>query len=174
MLTSSTQLQNWSFHDVERTRTSVKCQKMKNARAKRAKMLFFIVKYANLWGFCCRRRRGCLSSLIIQVERHPVTATDSSIQYGARSKIRGLHSVIDELQNTNIMTRSYCVFIFWVPYTSSTGSIVIYSVFIVLFIVSGNSRTLLFLLHINDICCSSNQLNFFLFADECDKPPLCW
>ena len=27
--------------------------------------LFFIVKYANLWGFCCRRRRGCLSSLIL-------------------------------------------------------------------------------------------------------------
>ena len=65
MLTSSTQLQNRSFHVVERTRTSTKCQKMKNARAKRAKILFFIVKYANLWGFCCRRRRGCLSSLKI-------------------------------------------------------------------------------------------------------------
>ena len=25
--------------------------KMKNARAKRAKILYFIVKYANLWGF---------------------------------------------------------------------------------------------------------------------------
>jgi len=34
---------------------------MKNARAKRAKILFLIVKYANLWGFCCRRRRGCLT-----------------------------------------------------------------------------------------------------------------
>ena len=64
MLTSSTQLQNRSFHVVERTRTSSKCQKMKTARAKRAKILFFIVKYANLWGFCCRRRRGCLSSLL--------------------------------------------------------------------------------------------------------------
>ena len=64
MLTSSTQLQNRSFHVVERTRTSSKCQKMKNTSAKRAKILFFIVKYANLWGFCCRRRRGCLSSLI--------------------------------------------------------------------------------------------------------------
>ena len=64
VLTSSTQLQNRSFHVVERTRTSTKCQKMKNARAKRAKILFFNVKYANLWGFCCRRRRGCLSSLI--------------------------------------------------------------------------------------------------------------
>ena len=48
MLTSSTQLQNISFDVVERTRTSSKCQKMKNARAKRAKILFFIVKYANL------------------------------------------------------------------------------------------------------------------------------
>ena len=38
---------------------------MKNACAKRAKILFFIVKYANLWGFCCRRRRGCLSFLIL-------------------------------------------------------------------------------------------------------------
>ena len=64
MLTSSTQLQNRSFHVVERTRTSSKCQKMKYARAKRAKILFSIVKYANLWGFCCRRRRGCLSSLL--------------------------------------------------------------------------------------------------------------
>ena len=51
MLTSSTQLQNRSFHVVERTRTSSKCQKIEYARAKRAKILFFIVKYANLWGF---------------------------------------------------------------------------------------------------------------------------
>ena len=57
MLTSSTQLQKRSLHVIERTRTSSKCQKMKNARAKRAKILFSIVKYANLWGFCCRR--GC-------------------------------------------------------------------------------------------------------------------
>ena len=55
---------NRSFHVVERTRTSTKCQKMKNARAKRAKILFSIVKYANLRSFCCCRRRGCLSSLI--------------------------------------------------------------------------------------------------------------
>ena len=33
---------NRSFHVVERTRTSSKCQMMKNARAKRAKILFFI------------------------------------------------------------------------------------------------------------------------------------
>ena len=64
MLTSSTHLQNRSFHVVERTRTSSKCQKMKYARAKRAKILFFIVKYANLWSFCCRPRSGCLSALL--------------------------------------------------------------------------------------------------------------
>ena len=63
MLTSSTQLKNRSFHIVEKTRTSLKYQKMKHAPAKREKILFFIVKYANLWGFSCRRRRrGCLSS----------------------------------------------------------------------------------------------------------------
>ena len=73
MLTSSTQLQNRSFHVVEGTRKSSKCQKMKYARAKRAKILFFIVKYANLWGFCCRRRRGCLSSLL---QKREVTFSD--------------------------------------------------------------------------------------------------
>ena len=44
MLMSSTQLQNRSFHVVERTRKSVKCPEKKNARAKRAKrakLLFF-------------------------------------------------------------------------------------------------------------------------------------
>ena len=64
MLSSATQLQNSSFHVVEGTRTSSKCQKMKNARAKCAEILLFIVKYANLWGFCCRRRHVCLSSLL--------------------------------------------------------------------------------------------------------------
>ena len=34
---------------------------------KKTKGKFFslTLKYANLWGFCCRRRRGCLSSLLI-------------------------------------------------------------------------------------------------------------
>ena len=48
VLTLSTQLQNKSFQVVERTRTTAKCTKMKNARAKHAKLPFFIVKYANL------------------------------------------------------------------------------------------------------------------------------
>ena len=63
-VTLSTQLQKRLFHVVERTTTSSKCQKMKNARAKHAKILFFIVQYANLCGFCCRRRLDCLSSLV--------------------------------------------------------------------------------------------------------------
>ena len=43
----------------------LKMSYMKYARPKRAKILFFIVKYANnLGGFCCRRRRGCLKLLL--------------------------------------------------------------------------------------------------------------
>ena len=48
MLTSSPQLESRSFHVVERTRTSSKCPNLKNARAKRAEILFFIARYANL------------------------------------------------------------------------------------------------------------------------------
>ena len=88
MLTSSIQLQNRSFHVVERTRTSSKCQKMKNARAKRAKILFSIVKYANLWGFCCRRRRGCLSSLFIDFTLSNARRFYSSM--GNPSAVKGL------------------------------------------------------------------------------------
>ena len=40
---------------------------MKIARAKRAKLLIVIVKYANLWRFCHRRLSGCLSSLLTAV-----------------------------------------------------------------------------------------------------------
>ena len=60
------------IHVIEKTRTPSKCQKIKNARAKRAKILFLIVKYAHLWVFCCRRRRGFLSSLVIN-ESLPLT-----------------------------------------------------------------------------------------------------
>ena len=37
-----------------------KMSKDENGRALRAKILFFIVKYANLWGLCFPRRRGGL------------------------------------------------------------------------------------------------------------------
>ena len=65
VLMSSSQLQNKSFHVVERTRTSAECPKMKTARANRANLLFFTVKYANFGRSCCRRRRGCVNSLMV-------------------------------------------------------------------------------------------------------------
>ena len=43
-----TQLQNRSFHVVDWTKAAVKCTKMKNAQAKRAKLLFHVDRYANL------------------------------------------------------------------------------------------------------------------------------
>ena len=40
-----------------------KMSKDEKCTCKACKNTVFIFKYANLWGFCCRRRRGCLSSL---------------------------------------------------------------------------------------------------------------
>ena len=108
MLTSSTQLQNRSFYVVERTRTSAKCQKMKYARGKRAKILFFIVKDANLSGFCCRRRRGCLSSLLtrwgekhsklfIFIEAIPKILSKESKPIRQSTKARQLRSTFRQL-----------------------------------------------------------------------------
>ena len=91
MLTSSTQLQNRSFQVVEKTRTSSKCQKMiiaRTKRAKRAKILFFIVKCANLWGFCCRRRRGCLSSLTSDVATARNLGRSARVMAGGLSYLR--------------------------------------------------------------------------------------
>ena len=69
MLTSSTQLQNRSFHVVERPATSAKFKKkMKNARAKRAKVLFFTIKYIFVT-FLLSSSRGPLSSLFKVVTR---------------------------------------------------------------------------------------------------------
>ena len=48
VFTMSTRLKDRSFHVVERTRTAVKCTKMKSARAKRIEIPFVIVKNANL------------------------------------------------------------------------------------------------------------------------------
>ena len=73
MLTSPTQLQNRSFHVAEKTRTATKCTKMKIARVKRQELLFFIVKYANLWR--SSRRRGCLSSLVYQASTKATATT---------------------------------------------------------------------------------------------------
>ena len=59
-----------------------------NARAKRAKLLFFIAKYAKLErSFCCRRRRrrrcrGCLNSLLLNNALFPKFTTKSRLKYG--------------------------------------------------------------------------------------------
>ena len=45
------QLENRSFHVVDRTRTAMKCTKMKDARARRVKLLFFVVTHAHLQFF---------------------------------------------------------------------------------------------------------------------------
>ena len=58
MLTSSTQLQNRSFQVVERLTTTAKWTKVKTARPKCAKLLFFL-NLQILW-HCCSR--GCLGS----------------------------------------------------------------------------------------------------------------
>ena len=99
-LALSKHLQNRSFDVVERTRTSTKCQKMKNARAKRAKVLFFIVKYANLWGFCCRRRRGCL----VKPGFHIVVSVVSVVQKKFIGQIEFILS-----RTTRCICHFYCI-----------------------------------------------------------------
>ena len=51
MLASSTQLQNKSFHVVERTRTSTKCQKMKKCTCKACKNTVFHCQICKFVGF---------------------------------------------------------------------------------------------------------------------------
>ena len=51
MLTSSTHLQNRSFHVVERTRTSSKCQKMKKCTCKACKNTVFSCQICKFVGF---------------------------------------------------------------------------------------------------------------------------
>ena len=65
---------HWLFYVVDGTRTAVKCTKMKIARAKSAKLLFLIIKYANLRQFCHSRRPACLSSIIIILVRSDCNA----------------------------------------------------------------------------------------------------
>ena len=63
---------------------------MKNARAN---ILFFIDKYANLWGFCWRRRRGCFSSLTFGAEQLRFEPTTSEeLNNGSRLRGRSLNS----------------------------------------------------------------------------------
>ena len=103
---SSTQLQNRSSHVLERTRTSSKCQKMKNARAKRAKILFSIDKYANLWG-------GLLpsSSWLLKL---PFKATSTT----TATKTPQI-CIFDNKKNSILARFARAFFIFWHFWTSS-------------------------------------------------------
>ena len=63
-LMSSTQVQSRSFDVIDSARIVFKYTN-EIVHAKRAKLLFFVDKYANLWHSCRHRLRGCLRSLII-------------------------------------------------------------------------------------------------------------
>ena len=52
---------SWIFCDVFKHH-----KRLKSLRAKRAKLLFLIIKYANFWHSCRRCCRGCFSSLILR------------------------------------------------------------------------------------------------------------
>lgn len=56
--------QNSVFHVVEKARTAANSTKMKNACANQAKLVLFIVKYANLRDCCRRPRRGWMTSAV--------------------------------------------------------------------------------------------------------------
>ena len=66
MLTSSTQLQTERFISCRRKNENVcEMSEKEKCTCKACKnCLSFVVKYANMWGFCCRRRRGFLNSPI--------------------------------------------------------------------------------------------------------------
>ena len=93
-LTSSIQLQNTSFHVVERTRTTAKCTQIENARAKRAKLFTtictrvlqkLVVKYANLSHSHTRLHPTYLSSLF-PLENANMDGKSTFIIFGAKKK----------------------------------------------------------------------------------------
>ena len=64
-VTTSMQLQNRSYQVLYWKRTAAKCAKLKNARATRAKLLVFIVKYVHLWRSRLPSRPGLLKLLVV-------------------------------------------------------------------------------------------------------------
>ena len=86
MLTSSTQLQNRSFHVVERTRTSAKMSKNEKCTFKACKTTVFHRKYENLSRFCCSRRRGCLSSGVSKTQTTDLENADLEKRNKRRTK----------------------------------------------------------------------------------------
>ena len=112
MLTSSTQLQDRSFHVIERTRTSLKCQKMKNARAKRAKILFFSVKYANLWVFCCLSSSWLLKLSIIRHHLESITIFMQLGSYGYQNATNLSKEALTGLRSTITILTLFCTLLF--------------------------------------------------------------
>ena len=55
VFTFSVKLENWSFHVADLPKTCKK--KIKNAREERAKLLFFLIKYAKFVTFSLSSRR---------------------------------------------------------------------------------------------------------------------
>ena len=57
------------------------------------KFCFFDVKYANLWGFCYRRRSGCLSSLVCATRRTHcfcIPNMETTVPFGRATSVRQL------------------------------------------------------------------------------------
>ena len=94
MLTSSTQLQNRSFHFVEGTRTSSKCQKMKNTRTKRAKVLFYsvVVYYSNM--LCLLYETSCCKNVSYYTRIHKCNLSDINFPYHPFFSITGVCTYI--------------------------------------------------------------------------------
>ena len=74
--------QNSVFHVVEKARTAANSTKMKNACANRAKLVLFIVKYANLRDCCRRPRRGWMTSAVSNRVDNPVIKWTTGANWG--------------------------------------------------------------------------------------------
>ena len=57
VFTFSLKLEKWSFHVAHLPRTGKKCTEIKKAREGRAKVLFFIIKYAKFVALSLPSRR---------------------------------------------------------------------------------------------------------------------
>lgn len=75
-LTSSKQLQDRSFHVMERTRTAAECAKMKNAVNMQIREIFvavvFVVAFHIVEKSCCKRTGGSAIKLIVKEGRFTV------------------------------------------------------------------------------------------------------
>ena len=108
---SFTHLQNRSFHVVERTRTSTKCQKMKKGTCKECKNTVFrnLSNMQICGGFCCRRRCGCSSPLLSYKElqwffdlQHQNTKKKN--HFSTKAKLENLKGALQFTQLTDVQS----------------------------------------------------------------------